>query len=136
MNSQGITLVWGYKSRNFPCPIFHDVMITNWGPEVEGQYNIIPWSKERIRSWQSRDRRWDRFKGLNQNEAGKLLLRLLVSHNLIQEPGPNQQVTLSYCMADVYEMVQITAITANNLKYTKETRPSNIGIQDTVIQDS
>ena len=136
MNNQGVTMFWGYKSRNFPCPIFYDVMITNWGPNVEGQYNSIPWSKQRVRSWQARDRRWEKFKVLNRNVFGKSLLTQLISHELIQEPGPCQHVILSDCMADVFEMVQVTALTASNLRYTKETFPPNIGIQDTVIQDS
>ena len=128
---QGITMVWGFKTRNFPCPIFHDVSIVNWYPDVEGQYNIIPWSKEQIRTWHARDSRWNNLKVLNQNAFGKMLLRRLISYDLIQEPGPCQHVFISDCKADVFELVQITALTAINLQGTKEILPLNIGIQDT-----
>ena len=128
-------MVWGFKTRNFPCPIFHDVMITNWYPDVDGQYNIIPWSKDQIVSWHSRDSQWAKFQILNRNLFGRWVLSRLISSDLIKAPGPCQHVILSDCTADVFEIVQVTALTASNLM-TPKNLPLNIGIQDTVIQDS
>lgn len=125
---QGVTLVYGKQRRNFPCPLWHDIVIANWYLGFEGRYEAQLWPSWRIRAWDERKRDWDRFQILTRFRFSRLVLRHLVSAGLVSNPGPRQNIQFWDCTADTFEIVQCEGLLGSNLHaLTGGTMPISIG---------